>query len=464
MAMRKGTAALLFALLLLGPLAAGGCTAACRVAERPSPYLLLAVPARPATALPAEPSPDGLPDAGPLTLADFVEVALRRNPELRIAEARVEEAQGRFLQAGLYPNPMVGWQANDVGARDNRAGKQGITLTQDIVTAGKLDIAQAAAGQGVAAADWQAVTRWYEVMAKLRAAYYDALTAQRAVQVNDELTRIAENAFLTAEKFERAGAGNRPDVLRAQVELEQMRNRLEVARRQAEARWRLLAAAAGLDELPQRPLAGRLEDTVGDYDYAALRSAILANHSDLQAARAAVAEADLLLRRAEVEVVPDVQLYAQPQYMFDEQSAGAQAGITITLPVFNRNQGNIRAARAELAKAHETLRQTELRLLANLAAAYQRYQAARLLVRNIAELILPKAQESLRLILLGYERGDEKFDYTAVLQAQNILAQVRMGYVEALGDLQTAATDLEALLQRPGGTFFRAPAAAADKP
>ena len=75
--------------------------------------------------------------------------------------------------------------------------------------------------------------------------------------------------------------------------------------------------------------------------------------------------------------------------------------------------------------------------------------------RNVEEKILPNARESLRLILLAYEAGDPKYDYTAVLQAQSALAQARLGAVQALSDLQRAVGELEALLQRDGGAFFR---------
>jgi outer membrane protein TolC len=100
------------------------------------------------------------------------------------------------------------------------------------------------------------------------------------------------------------------------------------------------------------------------------------------------------------------------------------------------------------------LEQTELSLTTRLAGALREYDAARTQVVNFQQRILPNAQESLRLVMLFYDRADPKYDYTAVLQAQSILAQARLAYVQALGDQQRAASAIEALLQRPIPEFF----------
>src|SRR5207244_12553684 len=113
-----------------------------------------------------------------------------------------------------------------------------------------------------------------------------------------------------------------------------------------------------------------------------------------------------------------------------------------------RNQGNILAARPDVARTEEQVRQVELRLTERLAAAYQRYQAAREQREAYEKRILPRARESLRLVTIGYERGDPKYDFTALLQAQQTLAQVRLTYVESLGEMWKAISELSGLLQQ----------------
>jgi cobalt-zinc-cadmium efflux system outer membrane protein len=405
-------------------------------------------PGASAAAPPPRPEPDG-----PLSLARLLALAERNSPDLAVARAQADAARGRLIQAGLYPNPMVSWEADDLNSRFNAAGMQGPMLSQQIVTADKLRLSQAAAAQGVAVADWQALTRWFEVVTRVRLAYYEALTARRDVQTNEEVVRIAQEGLDVAEKLLKAGTGTRPDVLRAQVELEQSRIRLGLAERRQQAAWQMLALAVGVPALPATSLHGSLEAPPPRYDWQPVLEGVLARSSELQEARAAVQQAEAMLRRAQVEWVPNLQLSVRPFYAFPEQKALVRVEAGAMLPLFNRNQGNIAAAQADLARAHQEVRQAELRLTERLTGAYQRYQNARLQTEVYDKQILPNAAESLRLVRLGYERGDPKYDYTAVLQAQRILVEARLAYVQALGDLWRAASEIAGLLQLDQATL-----------
>ncbi len=420
---------------------------------------LLVLPDRPSqemtTGGPAPPSVASENEIKVLTFADLVRLTIQHHPELRNVEASIEQAQGQFIQAGLYPNPQAGWQAAELNTPGASAGRQGLMLNQTIITADKLGLAQSAAAENISVQDWQAISRWYAVLRQLRSAYFEMLGIQREVQVNEELVKIAEESLRASERLEKAGVGNRPDVLRAQVEWEQAKNRLQVSRQQAEAKWRQLMAAAGTTDVSMRPLAGRLESASVHYDFEQMRESVLHQHSDLQAAQSAIREAEWLVRRAEVEVIPDVQLQMMPEYSFQDRGMSGQVSLSVNVPVFDRNQGNRLSARAALMKAHAERREVELRLMAALASAFQRYQSSLQQVENYRDRIIPTAEESLRLVLLGYESGAAKFDYNAVVLAQTTLAQARLSHVQAMTELQLAISDLEALLQTEGGRFFR---------
>src|SRR5204863_2811143 len=104
----------------------------------------------------------------------------------------------------------------------------------------------------------------------------------------------------------------------------------------------------------------------------------------------------------------NVTLELRPQYSLPDQSFEPLIQIGAPIPIFNRNQGNILTARADVARTQDMVRQVELRLTERLAASYQRYQAAREQREIYEKRILPQARESLRLITIGYERGDPK--------------------------------------------------------
>jgi outer membrane protein, heavy metal efflux system len=393
-------------------------------------------------------SPPGTPAPNaPLSLLQLLDTAAANNPELAIARARSEAARGRLVQAGLYPNPTLTWEADDLGDPDGPAGTQGPIFSQQIVTAGKLHLAQAAAAYGVAAADWQATTRWYEVATRVRLAYYEALAAQEGVRASEDVVRLARDGLAAAEKLEKAGAGTRPDVLRARVELNESAMGLAVARERREAAWRLLATAVGVPALPAASLSGSLEAPPPRYDWQPTLAAVLTRSSEVQVAQAAVLQAEQLLLRAKAEAVPDVNFLVRPFYSDPDDNVQVKVEVGAALPIFNRNQGNIRTAYADLAWAQHEVRRVELSLVERLALAFQRYQAASRRAEAYEREVLRDAAESLRLVRLGYERGDPKYDYTTVLQAQRTLAQARLAYVQALGEYWRSAAEIAGLLQ-----------------
>ena len=392
----------------------------------------------------------------PLTLQRLLDLAAENNPDLTAARARADAARGQQIQAGLFPNPVVAPGVEELGNKEGPAGTPGIAIEQEIVTAGKLRLAQAAASYGVQAADWQATTRWFEVVTRVRQAYYEALTARREVQAGEEAVKISQDGFDAVQKLQKAGVKARPDILRAQVDLDQNRIRLAQAQQRQEAAHKLLAAAVGLPGLPPGPLEGTLDEAIPAYSYRTTLETILVRSSDVQAALAEIHQAEQLFLRAQAERVPNVRIGIRPGYSDVDKTGLVNVTASVALPLFNRNQGNILSAEAELRRASAEARSVELRLTERLAAAFQRYSAARQQVEIYEKEILPNARKAMDLIRKGYEGGDPKYDYTAVLEAQRTLVQAQLLDVQARGDLWRAASEIAGLLQDDMGLPERA--------
>jgi cobalt-zinc-cadmium efflux system outer membrane protein len=386
---------------------------------------------------------------------------VQNNPDLAMARARAEAARGRLVQAGLYPNPVVTARIDELGSPENVAGFPAMTFSQEIVTARKIPLAKAAAAHGVAAADWLAVTRWYDAQTRVRTAYYELLTAEREVEANREVVRLAEEGLDAARKLLRAGTGTQPDVLRAEVERQQSSVRLATSQRRLEAAGRLLATAVGVNSLPaggagapgdrSTPLVvGTLDHPVPVLEWQPLLEGVLERSSEVQEAQALVLQAEKLLARAEADACPNVTAAVRPIYNAPLHHWEVLLEFGGPVPIFNRNQGNILAARADVGNARASARGVELRLTERLALAYQRYQTARRQVMLYEKQILPRARESLRLIRIGYEKGDPKYDFTTLLQAQQTLAQARLVQVQTQGDLWRALSEIGGLLQQDG--------------
>ncbi|HQR09044.1 MAG TPA: TolC family protein [Gemmatales bacterium] len=391
-----------------------------------------------------------------LSLAKCIDLAINQHPDLAIAMSQADAAQGQLVQAGLYPNPVIGYESDDMNAPGGGAGKQGASITQSIVTAGKLQLASSAAAKGVESADWKAQAKLFDVVTKVRSTFYDNLTAQQELETARDILKIAQDGVNSAEKLQKAGIVGQPDVLRAKVELEQSKVKVSIADQHVTTNWQVLTNVLGQKDMPVTPLDGSLLEVVPEYDFNRVRQAMLDISADLQAAQAAVGQADFALSRAEAEVVPDLQVQVRPFYSQPDRRTELAVGISAPLPIYNRNQGNIMAARANLAQAQATLRQVELQLQERLALAIERYNNAQQQVQAYSQKILPSAQESLRLILIAYGSGDQRNDFTAVLEAQRSLAQAKLGLVQSRGELQKATSEIEGILQRlPSGTVPR---------
>lgn len=384
---------------------------------------------------------------GPMKLEDLFALALDANPDLAIARARADAARGKLVQAGLYPNPTVGIDAQQIGLK-KKEGQPSAIFAQEIVTGGKLDLAQAAAFHGVAAADWQAITQWYNVTARIRAAFYEVLTAQREVKVGEEVLEIAKKGLDTNERLAKAGQVGEPDVLRARVELNLTENRLQIAQQRLAAAWKLLATAVGKPDLRLAAVDGNLDEELPAYEYEALLASVMARSSALQEAKAEVLQAQRELDLAVAQVCPNVQVGVTPGYDYGENNPILTATVSVPVPIFNRNQGNIMTARAEIARTTRTTQQVQVRLTERLATAYQQYEASRKTVTLYEKKVLPDATESLRLIRLAFGTGDPKFDFNAVLDAQRTLANARLSLIQARGETWKAVSEIEGLLQR----------------
>jgi cobalt-zinc-cadmium efflux system outer membrane protein len=266
----------------------------------------------------------------------------------------------------------------------------------------------------------------------------------------DELLRIGNEGYRTAEQLFEAQDISQIDLLQARVEADQAAVQLRLAENRRTAAWRTLTAVLGMPQLPMQPVAGQLDRAAPALDWSEALNRVLAESPELGSAQAEVARADWALRRAQVEPKPNVDVQASTQYdnATEDQIASVQVGIP--LPVFNRNQGNIRRAAAELTAARAEVSRIELDLQNRLAAAFERYANARQRTEIYAERILPNARRSLELVATGYRAG--QLNYVNLLTAQRTYFQTSVTYLESLGDLQQSMVAIDGLLLTGGLT------------
>jgi cobalt-zinc-cadmium efflux system outer membrane protein len=419
------------------------------------------------------PLPSGPALAGPITLEALERLALARNPTLVQASALIDAARGRQIQAGLYPNPTLGYVASEIG-NEGRGGQQGIAIGQEIVRGGKRRLAQTAAGFELQRAEAQAAAQRMRVLNAVRTLFYETLAAERTVALTSELQKLAEQGVTVAQQRRRAGEATLAEVLQAQIEADQVRITAAGAANNYAAVWQRLAATVGDPDLEPVPLSGDLDVLPGERDRAAVLQRLMAESPEIHAAEAGTRRAEAALQRARVESVPNVTIEANTQYDFASNTQLAGVAISFPIPLYNRNQGNILAAQSDLISAHSDVDRTKLALTERLGAAFGRYRDAlarverygkpvpdheieQILTLRGEELqqrtdsyqqILPRAQLGLALATEGYRRGE--FSYLQVLTAQRTLTEASLAQVRALANLRQSVVALDGLLLSDG--------------
>ena len=386
----------------------------------------------------------GEPQLPTLTLAALEQLAFERNPTIRQATANIEAAQGRAQQAGLYPNPTVGYSGDRIGAAGTAGEMQGLFIDQTIVTAGKLRLSRAKFAQEVLQSQALAFAQEYRVLNSVRIRFYQLLAMQRLLDVRTELLKVADDAVQTTEELLNVGAANKPDLLQARIEARQERVALENARIQYEAAWRQTVALVGAPELVVTRMEGDLEPTVPLPDFDAILAHLLDASPEIHVAVAELARTQIGLKREQVEPIPNVQVRVANGYDFETNRDVTSVQVGVRLPVFDKNQGNIRTARAQVAYAEAELCRVQLSLQQRLARAYGRYRTALATVQTYRKDNLPDAKEAYELYLDSYRK--HRAAWPQVLVAQRTYFQISVEYTESLADLRSAEVAILGLL------------------
>lgn len=401
-------------------------------------------------ALPTTPA-IAMPESGrPYSLRDFQELALQKNPAIHRAAADIDVAAGALTQAGLYPNPHVGYQADQVqpgSLPKNNAGQQGAFIQQLIKTGGKLILAQASARMDYENAQVALRRAEVDVVSQVRTGYFNVLVAQETLRVSLSLAELADEVYLLQIKRVATGdtAGYEPLQLYAQSVL--ARNIAIRARNRYLAAWQQLTASLGEPEMPPMALAEKTDAAVPLYDVAEARQRMLTTHTDLLTAQNTILQAQYNLRLAEVTPISDIMVNTAFQHDNAVGNDQFSLQIGVNLPLFDRNQGKIRSARAQIARASDDYKARQLALLGRLAEAFERYQSNRALVENYRDHILPNLSRAYRSIYQRSHTEPEKVGFNDIVVAQQNLSQALNAYLTAIGDQWTAVIDIANLLQ-----------------
>jgi outer membrane protein, heavy metal efflux system len=377
-----------------------------------------------------------IPAAGGLRLKDLEQMALANNPTVGQVQANSRVAAGLARQAGLYPNPTVGYYGDEIRGGYLGGGKQGGFVSQTIVLGGKLRAARRVADLEATEVETNGQLQRLRIQNNVRTLFYQVLAAQRLVAVRRNLAKLASDVTQTSLQLGNVGQADRPDILQAEVEQQQANISLRAAQQNLQAEWRLLAAVIGKPDLALAPLDGDL-DAIPDLNYEEWVGATLRDSPEVKLAQQAVERGEASLAQAKKAPIPDLQvtgILVQSYEPLDttRKPTGLQGGaqIGVQLPIFNRNQGNIAAAKGGIESARQELTRVKLRLQRDLASTFRDYDSARLIVQQYKAEMLPRAEQAYQLYQRSYQQMAGA--YPQVLISQRTLFQLEAEYVQAL--------------------------------
>jgi cobalt-zinc-cadmium efflux system outer membrane protein len=395
-----------------------------------------------------------LEPVGALNLQAALAMALQANPGLRAASREQDATDAAIVQAGAWPNPTLDAQLEDL-RRDNRTTT--LQLSQPIELGGKraarVTAAERARDQAASALD----ARRADIRAATVTAFFEVLTAQERLRLAQDSVGLAQAGTRAAQNRVAAGKVSPLEETRARVaeagirvELLQAEGTLRSARQQLAALWgnpapRFTQVDGAVDQLPGMASEAQLQGRLAD--------APVVRQARLEVERRR-ALSDLEQARRIPDVTVSLGLKRVPSSEGDTGDTGGGrrnqvvVGLSIPLPIFDSNRGNVAEALSREEKARDELAAAELQLGADVAQATERLGSARATAQTLQRDALPGAETAYKAATKGFELG--KFSFLEALDAQRTLFQVRAQYLLSLADAHRAAGELDRLLGRQG--------------
>lgn len=439
-------------------------------------------------------SPQQPDSSDSLTLTQAIALVLERSPRLAAFDLDIRAAEAQRIQAGLLPNPELAFEAEQIRFGDGpdsttvvrdaggtlleqsasgvdnggfREAEFTLSVSQRIELGGKRARRVGLADEAQRVAQWEYEIARADVILEVRQAFIAVLIGQERLDLRQRLADLAQQAYDTVHALVEGGKITPLQENRAQVELAQARIQRTAARRALDAARYRLAAQWG-DEEP------RFEGVRGDLfafrDLPALTELErqILNSPDLLLWTAEVARREAAVDLERARGVPDLTLAlgwrantlpdsstaafdgagnltsfarSEPE---DGLSSSFVLGFSIPLPLFDRNQGNIREAEHNLSKGSHERREAFLAIYAQLSGLHNELSALHAEVQSLEQEVIPTAEQTYELTRVGFEQG--KFPYLDVLDTQRTLFEVRNQYIEALGAYHRAVATMERFL------------------
>ena len=384
---------------------------------------------------------------GIITLRKALSLALLYNPELKVFSRQVRVAEAKTLQAGLMPNPKIGVVMEGFGGRGERNGFDGaettLQLGQLIELAGKRQKRAHLATLESELTGWNYESKRLDVLTQVGRAFINVLAAQKHLMLKEKRVYTSEKVNADVSQRVQAGKNSPLEEIKARVILANVRMDLAQAKRTWESARKQLSATWAGTTLVFDHVSGQFEQ-VSPVPPITQLTPLLSQNPDLARWTVEHRQRQATLKLEDAQAIPDPFVFGGPRYFNDTDDTAFILGLSMALPINNRNQGNILAAKHKLIMAGDEHQAAQSAVFAALAEAYQRFSNTFIAVTTLSQEILPAAQNAFDAARHGYQEG--KFNYLDVLDAQRTLFESQGLYIDSLTAYHIARIDVERLI------------------
>jgi len=379
------------------------------------------------------------------TLDDAIARALTASPRLKGFGSGLAAARGEQRQAGAWANPEAGIEAENVAGKGEYKGFDSaevtVGVTQEITIGGKISARESIAGKGVEIALLEARGAALNVIRDVTTAYADVVAAEENVRLATEQKELAEDVLKSVSV--RVGAAAAPLIQKSRAEVERSTAAIafDKATRERDITRKKLAALMGEDTFTL-PLDTTAFFIIARPELVAPEEKLKTN-PDIMKLNSSLEQSKARLDLERANSIPDPRLNVGMRDFRDSRDQAFIVGLSLPIPIFNANRGNIEKARNDVSRKELDNRQAALDASAELTSAHERMQNAYVQADTLKTQILPSADKAFRLAREGYGLG--RFPYLEVLDAQRSLFGVKQQHIEAIREFHTARAQVERL-------------------
>lgn len=386
------------------------------------------------------------PAAADFPLAQALEQARGRNPEIKAARAEWEAAQARVLPEKTWKAPQVGieyWGFR--GASLGSAPEKWYDIGQDVPFPGKLHLKGESAAHEARRQEEVYKGIELDVLTRVKSAYYRYLLATKARENLSENAEIMRHFAKTTEAKYATSKASQSDVLRAQVELSKTLGALLTLEQEEDASKARLNAL--LDREPDEPLGSPMEPSLAPLTltYPEIEKTALALRPAIREAGHHVEHEKANLAAQRAEYLPDFSLQYSRRTR-DGLPDDSIAMVKMSLPFlyFWRPRAQTRAASAELAGAQAMLQNEQDQTRAALKTRWTKLQAVGRLVDLYRTSILPQAEQAVKVTEAAYQT--DRVDFSSLLDSQRALLEFRLDHDQYVSQYGQSVAELEQTL------------------